>query len=46
MFVGMDGESGSSCEPGVPNPVIAPHSAEKSSVLALYDFGYFRSFLA
>jgi hypothetical protein len=31
--------------PCVPNPVIALYSAEKSSVLASYDLGYFRSFL-
>jgi hypothetical protein len=31
--------------PSVPNPVIAPHSAEKSRVLASSDPGYISSFL-
>jgi len=31
--------------PCVPNPVIAPHSAEKSRVLASFDPSYVRSFL-
>ena len=31
------------CDPCVPNPVIAPNSAEKSSVLASYERSYFRS---
>jgi hypothetical protein len=33
------------CDPYVPNAVIAPHNVEKSRVLASYDHGYFRSFL-
>ena len=45
MFVDMHGGSESSCEPDVPNPVIAPHSVEKSRVLASFDAGYVRSFL-
>jgi hypothetical protein len=32
-------------DPCVPNPVIAPHSPEKSRVLASFDVGYVRSFL-
>jgi hypothetical protein len=31
--------------PCIPNPVIAPHWAEKSSVFVSYYHGYFRSFL-
>src|ERR1700682_2565304 len=33
------------CRPCVPNPIIAPNSAEKSSVLASYERSYFRSLL-